>query len=115
MPQLETYGAQPPIELLRQWIDHGHWFDPKDTSTLYLVDLLFIAAMLPPGGASNKISPRFTRHNQIIGIDSFDDNTLARIYGTILDWHFARGFDSNVARIGWSYTSDRGCHCIKDK
>ncbi|XP_062507706.1 dynein axonemal heavy chain 3-like [Corticium candelabrum] len=100
MPAKEIYGAQPPIELLRQWLDHGHWYDKKDTSKLELIDVLFVSAMGPPGGGRNDITGRLTRHLNVIGIESFDDLTMNKIFTSITDWHFSKGFDSSFSRLG---------------
>lgn len=45
------------------------------------------------------VSPRFLRHMQIVTIDSFADETLNKIFCSILDWHLAKGFEENVSRL----------------
>ena len=36
----------------------------------------------------------------VISIDEFDDTTLTRIFTSIVDWHFAKGFDGVFTRLG---------------
>ncbi|XP_069860475.1 dynein axonemal heavy chain 3 isoform X1 [Dipodomys merriami] len=100
MPAKEVYGAQPPIELLRQWIDHGYWFDKKDTNRLDIADVLLVTAMGPPGGGRNDITGRFTRHLNIVSINAFEDDILTKIFTSISDWHFRKGFDVAFLRYG---------------
>ena len=97
---MSRYGAQPPIEILRQFMDHGGWYDRKENSFRSLVDLSWVAAMGPPGGGRNQVTPRYMRHFNIVAYTSFDDASMQRIFQTILDWWLRKeGFEPQYARL----------------
>ena len=83
MPAKEEYGAQPPIEILRQWFDSGGWYDRKELSFRQLIDLIFVAACGPPGGGRNHVSARFYRHFNVIGCTQMQVDSMDLIFRTI--------------------------------
>ena len=83
MPKKETYGAQPPIELLRQHMDHKGWYDRKTLQFIRLDDLIFLSAMGPPGGGRSSISARIVRHFNMISYTELDEETISMIFNTI--------------------------------
>lgn len=99
MPAKEEYGAQPPIEILRQWMDHQGWYDRKENTFRQLVDIQFCAAMGPPGGGRTKITQRYIRHFNVLNFINFNDESLARVFGTILDWRLSQGFPGPVKQL----------------
>ena len=40
LPQKDESGTIPPVELLRQWVDHGYWYDKKDRTKVSGLDTL---------------------------------------------------------------------------
>ena len=63
-------------------------YDKKDTSRLTLFGMQLITAMSPPGGGRNPVTSRFLRHFNIIGITSFSDETMTKIFGSIITHSF---------------------------
>ena len=84
MPQREKYGAQPPIELLRQWFDHGGWYDRKTLLFREICNVQMIAAMGPPGGGRNHVTARFLSHFNVISFPVMEHESMRKIFGTLL-------------------------------
>jgi dynein heavy chain len=86
MPKKENYGAQPPIEILRQLVDQGGWYDRADNKHPFrnIIDTMIISAMGPPGGGRSVITPRLQRHFNIMTYTDLQDESVHTIFFTII-------------------------------
>jgi dynein heavy chain len=87
MPKKEEYGAQPPIELLRQWTDHYGWYDriSKEKSFMKIEDIILVCAMGPPGGGRSPITKRLERHFNIITYTNLGPESIMMIFSQIVN------------------------------
>ncbi|KAG5682932.1 hypothetical protein PVAND_012250 [Polypedilum vanderplanki] len=97
MPKPEMYGASPPIELLRQFLDFKGLYDRDKMYWKDIVDLILAAACGPSGGSRNKLSARFMRHFSLLSFPTPNTNTLIGIFGGIIV-----GFFSEFTKTIWN-------------
>ncbi|CBH18135.1 dynein heavy chain, putative [Trypanosoma brucei gambiense DAL972] len=101
MPALETFGASPPIELLRQVMGNGGFYDRKIAGFWkHVQDVTVVAACGPPEGGRNPITARLTRLFHLLHIPTLSDESMKRVFHSILHGCFqARNFSMEVREM----------------
>lgn len=96
MPQVDTYGTQQPIALLKLLLERGGLYDRgKDLNWKNLRDLGYVAAMGKPGGGRNSVDPRFLSLFSVYNVTFPSQESLYRIYSHILGGHL-EAFDTSL-------------------
>mmetsp|Transcript_11130 Transcript_11130/g.16401 ORF Transcript_11130/g.16401 Transcript_11130/m.16401 type:complete len:2518 (+) Transcript_11130:122-7675(+) len=100
MPKLDLFGSQPPIELLRQIIDQGGFYDVDKLFFKQVQDIVLVAACAPPGGGRNEVTARLTRHFHMLNFTTLSNESMHTIFRSILSnfWD-AAGADSTISSI----------------
>uniref|UniRef100_F6YZ23 Dynein axonemal heavy chain 2 n=1 Tax=Monodelphis domestica TaxID=13616 RepID=F6YZ23_MONDO len=99
MPAKDTFGSQPPLELLRLWIDYGFWYDRGKQTIKYIKDMFLMAAMGPPGGGRTVISSRLQSRFHLINMTFPTESQIIRIFGTMINQKL-QDFEEEVKPIG---------------
>ncbi|CAO2643769.1 Dynein axonemal heavy chain 2 [Lemmus lemmus] len=99
MPAKDMFGSQPPLELIRLWIDYGFWYDRLKQSIKHIRDMFLMAAMGPPGGGRTVISPRLQSRFHIINMTFPTESQIIRIFGTMINQKL-QDFEEEVKPIG---------------
>ena len=95
LPKREIYLAQPPLELVRQWIGQGGCYTHSNAIKFQrIIDLKFAITMGPPGGGRNPVSNRFLRLFNMIAFPDIEIQTLHYIFSSIIKAAFT------IASIG---------------
>ena len=86
MPKKEFYGASPPIELIRQWMDHKGWYDrsQKEKPFMVIQDVIFVSSMGFPGGGKSTLTQRLQRHYNFLTYTNLGAESITMIFSKIL-------------------------------
>lgn len=96
MPAVEEYGAQPPIELLRLFLNMKGVYERADWTWKAVRKATLIAAAAPPSGSRADLTPRFTTHFNMFCLPPAGEAMLSKIFGSILEGFLKGGFPEKV-------------------
>ncbi len=92
MPLVESYGAQPPVELLRQFLDFKGFYDRDKLFWKDITDTMLFTGAAPPGGGRSVVTPRFTRHYNVFCVPPASEAVMKVIFESIFSG-FMKPFD----------------------
>jgi len=95
MPKKDTFGSHPPLELIRQWIDYGFWYDRQKILPNQICEMQVLAAMGKPGGGRSEISKRLQSKFHIVNYTIPTESQMKRIFETIAAFKF-QIFDEEI-------------------
>ncbi|KAL7998900.1 putative AAA+ ATPase domain, dynein heavy chain region D6 P-loop domain-containing protein [Plasmopara halstedii] len=84
LPAVEEYGAQGPIELLRQFLDFQGFYDRDKLFWKDITDTMLLTAAAPAGGGRSQCTPRFVRHFHVLSMYPAGEAALKLIFSSIL-------------------------------
>ena len=80
----EIYGAQPPLELIRQFFDYGGWFNTSNIEFMKIVNTSLFATMGLPGGGLFDVPQRLLHHFFLIHSPKYEETTLLSIVNGLM-------------------------------
>ncbi|XP_028393421.1 dynein heavy chain 6, axonemal-like isoform X2 [Dendronephthya gigantea] len=87
MPGPDEFGTQPPLELIREYLDHGGFYDTRKLLWTDVDDATVVAACGPPTGGRHSMSPRVVSHFNVLSLPRPAVKSLHRIFQVRLGRH----------------------------
>ncbi|KAJ9465464.1 Dynein-1-beta heavy chain [Diplonema papillatum] len=89
MPALEQFGASPPVELIRQMMGNGGFYDRKYLFWKHVQDVVVVSACGPPEGGRSSVTQRLTRLFHLLQVPNLSEDSMKKIFTAIVNGFFA--------------------------
>lgn len=92
MPEVDNFGTVQAHQIIRQFMDYGHWYDRTRLTLREIQNCQFAACMNPTAG-SFTIDPRLQRHFCAFAVSYPSDASMFTIYNSILCQHLSASWN----------------------